>query len=65
MAESPLDIAVPAKAEREPSGSRGRFWAFVVFAARLALVFMRPLAGLVVYALGSNLNSHVIFIPFV
>jgi exosortase C (VPDSG-CTERM-specific) len=65
MAESPLDIAAPAKAQREPSGSRGRFWAFVVFAALLALVFLRPLAGLVVYAAGSKLNSHVILIPFV
>ncbi len=65
MAESPLDIAVPAKAQRESPGSRGRFWAFVVFAALLALVFLRPLAGLVVYAAGSKLNSHVILIPFV
>ena len=65
MAEPPLDIAVPAKAKREPSGSRGRLWAFVVFAALLALVFLRPLVGLVVYAVGSKLNSHVILIPFV
>jgi exosortase C (VPDSG-CTERM-specific) len=65
MAESPLDIAVPAKTQREPSGSCGRFWAFVVFAALLALVFLRPLVGLVVYAAGSKLNSHVILIPFV
>jgi exosortase C (VPDSG-CTERM-specific) len=65
MAEPPLDIAAPSKAKREPSGSRGRLWAFVLFAALLALVFLRPLAGLVVYAAGSELNSHVILIPFV
>jgi exosortase C (VPDSG-CTERM-specific) len=65
MAESPLDIAARARAQREPSGIRRRFWAFVVFAALLALVFLRPLAGLVVYASGSKLNSHVILIPFV
>ena len=66
MPESPLDISIdPPKAKREPSGSRGRLWAFVVFAALLALVFLRPLAGLVVYAAGSKLNSHVILIPFV
>src|SRR5262245_21050421 len=65
MAESPLNIAVPAKAQREPSGSRGRLWAFAVFAAFLALVFLRPLAGLVIYAADSKLNSHVILIPFV
>ena len=53
------------KAKREPSGSRGRLWAFVVFVALLALVFLRPLAGLVVYAADSKLNSHVILIPFV
>ena len=65
MAEAPLDIAVPAKAKREPAGSRGRFWKFVVFAALLALVFLRPLVGLVVFAVGSKLNSHVILIPIV
>ena len=65
MAESPLDIAAPVQARREPSGSRGRLWAFVVFAALLALVFLRPLAGLIVYAADSKLNSHVILIPFV
>jgi exosortase C (VPDSG-CTERM-specific) len=65
MAESPFDIVAPAEARREPSGSRRRCWAFVVFAALLALVFLRPLAGLIVYAAGSKLNSHVILIPFV
>src|SRR5262245_6344092 len=65
MAESPLDIAAPVKAKLEPSGSRRRLWAFAGFAVRLALVFLRPLAGLVVYAADSKLNSHVILIPFV
>src|SRR5215470_12796952 len=66
MSKSPLDISIDQpKEKREASGNRPRFWAFAVFAALLALVFLRPLAGLIVYAAASKLNSHVILIPFV
>ena len=66
MPESPLNISIdPPKEKREPSGSRRRLLAFVVFAALLGLFSCARWSGLVVYAADSKLNSHVILIPFV
>lgn len=44
---------------------RGRLIGFAAFGSCLALVFLRPLAALVVLAAGSQLNSHILLIPFI
>ena len=44
---------------------RGRLIGFAAFGSCLVLVFLRPLAALVVLAAGSQLNSHILLIPFI
>ena len=44
---------------------RGRLIGFAAFCGCLVLVFLRPLAALVVLATGSELNSHILLIPFI
>jgi exosortase C (VPDSG-CTERM-specific) len=45
--------------------TRGRLIGLAAFGSCLLLVFLRPLAALVVLAAGSELNSHILLIPFI
>ena len=52
------------KQAAEPSDSR-RLIAFVVFEVVLTVAFAQPLVALATYAIGTDIHSHIMLIPFV
>jgi exosortase C (VPDSG-CTERM-specific) len=58
-------IEAPDVTQMRKLTPRGRLIGFAAFGSCLVLVFLRPLAALVVLAAGSELNSHILLIPFI
>jgi exosortase C (VPDSG-CTERM-specific) len=47
------------------SSGLGRLIGFVAFAVLLAIAFVRPLVALMTYAIGTDIHSHIVMIPFI
>jgi exosortase C (VPDSG-CTERM-specific) len=66
MSTRPLRIS-PQSSRKQAAGSQDsrRLAGFLVFSVLLALAFVRPLAALMTHAIGTDLHSHIVLIPFI
>jgi hypothetical protein len=60
----PLSPQCSRKRAAEPSGSR-RLIGFLAFAVLLSVAFAHPLIALTTYAIGTDIHSHIVLIPFI
>jgi exosortase C (VPDSG-CTERM-specific) len=66
MSIRPLPIS-PQSSRKQAAESQDsrRLVGFLAFAVLLALAFTRPLAALMAHAIGTDLHSHIVLIPFI
>jgi exosortase C (VPDSG-CTERM-specific) len=58
-------VAAPVAVNREGANPRSRPGGFTGYLVLLTLLFIQPLTKLTLYAAGSDLDSHILLVPFI